>query len=109
MLLKSISICLCLTDIMQVDAIDRQIRLFQSLSSVPRMRILNLLLLTEKPVHIKGISRTLKLDYAATYRHIENLKKANLISIYEVGRSRVPYVNRKSEVKALIEATTKLI
>jgi DNA-binding transcriptional ArsR family regulator len=94
---------------MPEDVIDRQARLFQSMSSGVRLRILNLLLTTEKPVHIKGISRTLKLDYAVTYRHIDSLREAGLVAIYEVGRSRVPYVKDKRKLSALFDAADSLL
>jgi DNA-binding transcriptional ArsR family regulator len=73
------------------------------------MEIIRLLLASEKPIHIKGIARSLKLDYAAAYRHIEDLREMGLVDIYEVGRSRVPYVKRKAEVAMLLDAANKLL
>jgi DNA-binding transcriptional ArsR family regulator len=94
---------------MQEDAIESRAKLFQSLSSDARLRILFMLLKTDKPVHIKGVARALKLDYAVTYRHIENLREAKLVNIYEVGRSRVPYVLDKAHLQALFDAADKLL
>jgi ArsR family transcriptional regulator len=91
------------------DATVKEARLFQSLSSLPRLRIISLLLATDKPVHIKGISRMLKMDYAVTYRHVENLRDVGLVSIYDVGRSRVPYVKDKEKVNSLIHAADRLL
>lgn len=42
-----------------------------------------------RPLHIKAVSTALKLDYGVTYRHVEMLKEAGLLEIFEVGRSRV--------------------
>lgn len=64
-------------------------RLFKALSSTTRLRILVMVMGTKRPLHIKAISRQLGIDYAATYRHVEAMKKAGLVEIYEVGRSRV--------------------
>ncbi len=94
---------------MPEDVTVKETRLFQSLSSLPRLRILSLLLATEKPVHIKGISRALKMDYAVTYRHVENLRDVGLIEIYDVGRSRVPYVKDREKINSLIDAANKLL
>ena len=94
---------------MPEDTLEKRARLFQSLSSGARLRILTVLLTTEKPIHIMGISRALKLDYAVTYRHIESLREVGLVAIYEVGRSRVPYVKDKARVGALIDAADKLL
>ncbi len=43
------------------------------------------------------------MDYAAVYRHIDVLKKANLVQIFEVGRSRVLSPLHVKVVKQLIQ------
>lgn len=75
---------------------------FSALSSGMRLKIIHILLSTDKPVHVKGIAKMLKSDYAVTYRHIEKLKQAGILGIYEVGRSRVPYVINKGKVLNLV-------
>lgn len=62
---------------------------FAALSNPARLKILSIITETKKPLHIKAVAITLKMDYAAVYRHIAVLKKANLLQIFEVGRSRV--------------------
>ncbi len=62
---------------------------FAALSNPARLKILSIITETKKPLHIKAVANTLKMDYAAVYRHIAVLKKANLLQIFEVGRSRV--------------------
>jgi len=64
-------------------------RVFNALGNPIRLRILDLVAKTERPLHIKAIANALQMDYAAAYRHIDVLKKAGLMRIYEVGRSRV--------------------
>ncbi|MEM3061669.1 MAG: winged helix-turn-helix domain-containing protein, partial [Candidatus Bathyarchaeia archaeon] len=67
---------------------------FNALGNPTRLRILIMVIETQKPLHIKAVSKNLKMDYATIYRHVEVLKKANLIKIFEVGRSRVLSINR---------------
>ncbi|MCK5563163.1 winged helix-turn-helix transcriptional regulator [Candidatus Bathyarchaeota archaeon] len=62
---------------------------FAALSNPARLKILSIITETKKPLHIKAVAITLKMDYAAVYRYIAVLKKANLLQIFEVGRSRV--------------------
>lgn len=62
---------------------------FAALSNPTRLKILSIISETRRPLHIKAIATTLKMDYAAIYRHISVLKEANLLQIFEVGRSRV--------------------
>lgn len=64
-------------------------RVFNALGNPIRLRILLMLQNTRRPLHIKAISRELKVDYAAVYRHVEILREAGLLEIFEVGRSRV--------------------
>lgn len=63
--------------------------IFKALGNPIRLRILSIIAGTKRPLHIKAISKELKMDYAAVYRHIDTLKKAGLVQIFEVGRSRV--------------------
>ena len=73
---------------MQED-INKVSAVFGALSHPTRIRILLITGETKKPLHIKAIAKILKADYAAIYRHVGVLKKANLLEVYEVGRSRV--------------------
>jgi ArsR family transcriptional regulator len=64
-------------------------KIFNALGNPVRLRILLMVQNTRRPLHIKAISRELKVDYAAVYRHVEILREAGLLEIFEVGRSRV--------------------
>ena len=44
---------------------------------------------SKKPLHITAVASNLKMDYGGIYRHIEVLRDAGLLQVYEVGRSRV--------------------
>jgi DNA-binding transcriptional ArsR family regulator len=90
------------------DVYIRACQTFAALGNPQRMKIIELLLSSEKPVHVKGISRLLRADYAVTYRHIERLRAAGILGIYEVGRSRVPYVVKKEQLQELLRCVTKL-
>ena len=63
--------------------------IFRALGSHTRLKIVELVNKTERPLHIKAVAQVLKKDYAAVYRHIQVLEKSGLIGVYEVGRSRV--------------------
>jgi len=62
---------------------------FAALGNPVRLRILQLVSVTKRPLHIKAVARALQMDYAAVYRHVDVLKRAGLVQIFEVGRSRV--------------------
>lgn len=64
-------------------------KIFDALGSPVRLRILDLVRETKRPLHIKAVASMLKMDYGAVYRHVEVLKEAGLVQIFEVGRSRV--------------------
>lgn len=64
-------------------------KVFGALGSPVRLRVLALVRDTKRPLHIKAVAETLQMDYGAVYRHIDVLKKAGLVQIFEVGRSRV--------------------
>ncbi len=64
-------------------------RVFDALGSPVRLRILELVRETNRPLHIKAVARMLRMDYGAVYRHVDVLKRAGLLQIFEVGRSRV--------------------
>ena len=69
--------------------VEEMSKVFNALGNPIRLRILLMLQNTRRPLHIKAISRELKVDYAAVYRHVEILRDAGLLEIFEVGRSRV--------------------
>jgi DNA-binding transcriptional ArsR family regulator len=62
---------------------------FSALGNVVRLRILLMLIDSKKPLHITAVASNLKMDYGGVHRHVEILKGAGLLQVFEVGRSRV--------------------
>lgn len=62
---------------------------FGALGNPVRLRILLMLMDSKKPLHITAVASNLKMDYVGIYRHVEVLRDAGLLQVYEVGRSRV--------------------
>jgi len=44
---------------------------------------------SKKPLHITAVASNLKMDYGGVHRHVEVLRNAGLLQVFEVGRSRV--------------------
>lgn len=63
--------------------------MFGALGNPVRLSILLMLMDTAKPLHITAVASNLKMDYGGVYRHVEVLRDAGLIQVYDVGRSRV--------------------
>jgi len=83
--------------------------IYQSLGSEVRLKIINLILSTKRPLHIQAIANNIGRDYAGVYRHIRALKNSGLVDIYEVGRSRVVSIKKVEELKNVFEASKALI
>lgn len=83
-------------------------RVFDALGNPVRLRILAMVKQTTRPLHIKAISTALKLDYGVTYRHVEMLKDAGLLEIFEVGRSRVLSLYNPQVVGDFLELAGKI-
>jgi len=90
------------------EEINKVSAVFGALSHPTRIRILLITGETKKPLHIKAIAKILKADYAAIYRHIEVLKKANLLEVYEVGRSRVLSPLHMDIINQIIQLTKEV-
>lgn len=88
---------------------ERKVEILSAFANRTRLRILEILLNAQKPIHIEGIARVLNMDYASVYRHVDRLKKAGIVGVYEVGRSRVPYIVKRKEVKNFLEALDTLL
>ncbi len=76
---------------------------FKALGNPVRLKILYLVAGSKKPLHIKGVVRKLKMDYAAIYRHIKTLQKAGIITVFEVGRSRVISIKKPNLIFKVID------
>jgi DNA-binding transcriptional ArsR family regulator len=82
---------------------------FSALGSPTRLRIVELVSETERPLHIKAVAQVLKKDYAAVYRHIRVLEKSGLVGVYEVGRSRVIYLKNAELIKECVRTVKKTL
>ena len=87
----------------------RMVLIYQSLGSEVRLKIINLILSTKRPLHIQAIANNIGRDYAGVYRHIRALKNSGLVDIYEVGRSRVVSIKKVDELKNVFEASKALV
>jgi DNA-binding transcriptional ArsR family regulator len=76
--------------------------MFGALGNPVRLRILLMLMESKKPLHITAVASNLKMDYGGIYRHVEVLRDAGLIQVYEVGRSRVLSPLNTETIKDLI-------
>jgi len=83
--------------------------IFSALGSPTRLRIVELVSETERPLHIKAVAQVLKKDYAAVYRHVKVMEKNGLVGVYEVGRSRVIYLKNADLIKECVRIVQKMI
>ena len=83
--------------------------IFSALGSPTRLRIIELVSETQRPLHIKAVAQVLKKDYAAVYRHVRVLEKCGLIGVYEVGRSRVIYLKNAELIKECVRIAQKML
>ena len=83
--------------------------IFSALGSPTRLRIVELVSETERPLHIKAVAQVLKKDYAAVYRHVKVMEKSGLVGVYEVGRSRVIYLKNADLIKECVRTIQKMI
>jgi len=83
--------------------------IFSALGNPTRLKIVEIVSETERPLHIKAIAQELKKDYAAIYRHIRVLEKNGLVGVYEVGRSRVIYLKNSELIKECVRIVKKML
>ncbi|MBT8172147.1 winged helix-turn-helix domain-containing protein [Candidatus Bathyarchaeota archaeon] len=83
--------------------------IFRALGSHNRLKIIELVNKTERPLHIKAVAQVLKKDYAAIYRHIKVLEKNGLVGVYEVGRSRVIYLKNSEQINECVRIAKNMI
>ena len=83
--------------------------IFSVLGNSTRLKIIETVRQTERPLHIRALAQALKKDYAAIYRHVRVLAKSGVIGIYEVGRSRVIYLKNANIVKESIGIAKKML
>jgi len=80
-----------------------------ALGNPTRLRIVDLVGETKRPLHIKAVAQALKKDYATVYRHVKVLQKSGLVGVYEVGRSRVIYLRNVELIKQCIQTAQKMV
>lgn len=97
-----------MSQVLERERLGEAARLFHALGNRLRLRIILLLSSTDRPLHIKAISKTLKVSYPTIYRHITLLKKAGIIKIYEVGRSRVIALTKPEEIRKVLALINEL-
>ncbi len=84
-------------------------RVSSALGNPTRLRIVDLISETKRPLHIKAVAEIMKKDYAAVYRHVKVLQGSGLLEVYEVGRSRVLYPKNVELIKQFIQVAKKMI
>lgn len=89
--------------------LDDLAKFFDALASPVRLQILEMIASTKRPLHIKAISDQLKMDYGATYRHVSVLKKAKIVDVYEVGRSRVVSPKNQDSLNKVLESINTMV
>ena len=82
---------------------------FSALGSPTRLKIVELVSETERPLHIKAVAQALKKDYATVYRHVRVLEESGLVGVYEVGRSRVLYLKNAELVTECVRIIQKML
>ena len=84
-------------------------RVSSALGNPTRLKIVDLISETKRPLHIKAVAEIMKKDYAAVYRHVKVLQGSGLLEVYEVGRSRVLYPKNVELIKQFIQVANKMI
>jgi DNA-binding transcriptional ArsR family regulator len=83
--------------------------IFSALGSPTRLKIVEIVGETERPLHIKAVAKMLKKDYAAVYRHVQVLEKSGLLGVYEVGRSRVIHLRNADLINSCVQTIKKML
>lgn len=82
--------------------------IFHALGNETRLKILVMAAQSDRPLHIKAYAKALKKRYSAVYRHVSILRKAGLVTVYEVGRSRVVAPKKGLSLDALFNVLTEM-
>lgn len=84
-------------------------KILNALGNLARLRIIKILSETKRPLHIKAVSRELKLEYTSVYRHIEVLRRNKLVETFAVGRSKVVALRKPNLISNLLSESKKII
>ncbi|MDW7978634.1 MAG: winged helix-turn-helix domain-containing protein [Candidatus Caldarchaeum sp.] len=82
---------------------------FSALGNPLRLKILKIVSTSDRPLHIKAVARLIKTRYALAYKHVKTLETAGLVTIYEVGRSRVVAVKSHDAFERVVSMGKELI
>jgi DNA-binding transcriptional ArsR family regulator len=82
---------------------------FSALGSPIRLKIVELVSETERPLHIKAVAQALKKDYATVYRHVKVMEKNGLVGVYDVGRSRVIYLKNAELINECVRIVQEIL
>ena len=83
--------------------------IFSALGNSTRLKIVEIVSQTERPLHIRALAQALDKDYAAIYRHVGVLVKSGVVGVYDVGRSRVIYLKNANVVNECVRIAKKMI
>jgi DNA-binding transcriptional ArsR family regulator len=92
--------------VIENEAIEQVAGVLGALGNRTRLGIVKLIAGTDKPLHIKALSRALKVRHSAIYRHVVALKKAGIVTVHEVGRSRVVALRHQKKLNGLLRIAT---
>ncbi|MCS7116964.1 MAG: winged helix-turn-helix domain-containing protein [Nitrososphaerota archaeon] len=84
-------------------------KVLNALGNFARLRIIKMLSETKRPLHIKAVSRGLKLEYTSVYRHIEVLRRNKLVETFSVGRSKVVTLCKPNLIKNILNESKKIM
>ena len=83
--------------------------IFNALGNPTRLRIVEIVSETDRPLHIKAVAQALEKDYAAVYRHVGVLMESGVVGVYDVGRSRVIYLKNANIVEECVQIVKKML
>lgn len=83
--------------------------IFNALGNPTRLKMIEVVSETERPLHIKAIAQAMQKDYAAIYRHVGVLAKSGVVGVYDVGRSRVIYLKNTNTVRECVQIAKKML
>ena len=91
------------------EEISRVSSILSALGNPTRLRIVELVSETKRPLHIKAVAEILQKDYAAIYRHVKVLQRSRLLEVYDVGRSRVLHPKNLEVIRQFVQNAKKII
>jgi len=81
---------------------------FAALGNPLRLKVLTAVGSSDRPLHIKAVAKMLKTRYPVIYKHVKILERAGLVTIYEVGRSRVVSLRSPEIIEKLFAAINEM-